>query len=181
LRDPDQTASASRPTLALIALGSNLGDSRRILRAAMSRLGDLSSAPPRFSSLWRTSPVGCPPGSPPFLNAVVSIVPRAEETPESLLDKLQALEHEFGRQPKVILNEPRPLDLDLIAYGDETRATPRLVLPHPCAGQRRFVLAPLAEVAPDFRFPGQDRSVSQLLAGLRTGERVRRVGSGPPC
>ena len=173
-----QPANASSPAVALIALGSNLGDSRRILRAAMTRLASLSAEPPRCSSLWQTSPVECPPGSPPFLNAVVSIVPRAGETPETLLEKLQALERESGRQPKNTLNEPRSLDLDLITFGEETRATPWLVLPHPRAGERRFVLAPLAEIAADYRLPGQKQTVRQLLAGLESDEVVQRLESG---
>ena len=103
--------------LAFVALGSNLGDSAQVLRAAMARLQALSDEPGLNSSLWPTDPVDCPPGSPRFLNAVAGLVPRTAETPESLLEKLQALEQEFGRQPKKIPNEPRPLDLDLIAFG----------------------------------------------------------------
>jgi len=102
------------------------------------------------------------------------LVPRLEETPETLLDTLQAIERAFGRRPKAVLNEPRPLDLDLIAFGEETRATPRLVLPHPRACRRRFVLEPLAEVAPDLVLPGQKLAVRDLLACLRSAEVVRR-------
>jgi 2-amino-4-hydroxy-6-hydroxymethyldihydropteridine diphosphokinase len=108
--------------------------------------------------------VDCPPGSPPFWNAVVGLVPRAGETPESLLAGLQALEKEFGRQPKRVLNEPRVLDLDLIAFGNETRNSPQLTLPHPRAHQRLFVLGPLNEIAPGLVLPGQKLSVHQLLA-----------------
>jgi 2-amino-4-hydroxy-6-hydroxymethyldihydropteridine diphosphokinase len=110
--------------------------------------------------------VDCPPGSPPFLNAVVGFHPRPGETPESLLARLQALEREFGRRPKQLLNEPRPLDLDLIAFGAEVRATPQLTLPHPRAHLRRFVLEPLAEIAPGLVLPGQQASVAKLLATL---------------
>src|SRR5664280_1648093 len=104
----------SAPTFAIVALGSNLGDSRRIILDAMARLQKFSAAPILKSSLWQTSPVNCPPGSPNFLNAVVGLAVRAAETPESLLQKLRELEKEFGRQPKTVLNEARPLDLDLI-------------------------------------------------------------------
>jgi 2-amino-4-hydroxy-6-hydroxymethyldihydropteridine diphosphokinase len=129
--------------LAFIALGSNLGDSRKILGDAFGRLQQFSRAPILKSSLWQTTPVDCPPDSPTFLNAVAGFIPRKEESPESLLKKLQALEKEFGRRPKKILNEPRPLDLDLIAFGTAVRNSPELILPHPRAHERRFVLQPL--------------------------------------
>jgi 2-amino-4-hydroxy-6-hydroxymethyldihydropteridine diphosphokinase len=162
-------------TEAFVALGSNLGDSRQILPAAMARLAALSAAPARCSSLWESSPVDCPPGSPLFLNAVVGLTPRAGETPESLLQQLQALEQEFGRRPKRIVNEPRPLDLDLIVWPGETRRTGTLTLPHPRAHERRFVLAPLNEIAPDLLLPGQTRPVRDLLARLQTDDVVRRL------
>ena len=165
----------SAATKVIIALGSNLGDSRRIILDAMARLQKLSNRPLFKSSLWQTSPVNCPPNSPPFVNAVVGFAPQKNETPESLLQKLRALEKEFGRTPKKILNEPRPLDLDLIAFGNEIRHSPELVLPHPRAHLRRFVLQPLSEIAPDFILPGQRQTVSQLLAELLDEEIVMRL------
>ena len=149
-----------------VALGSNLGNSREILINAIARLQELSTTPLVQSSLIKTAPVNCPPGSPNFVNAVVALTPRPDETPESLLAKLQALEKEFGRQPKIVLNEARPLDLDLIAFGQETRATVSLTLPHPRAHLRQFVLQPLAEIAPDLILPGQSKTVAQLLTAL---------------
>jgi 2-amino-4-hydroxy-6-hydroxymethyldihydropteridine diphosphokinase len=160
--------------LAIVALGSNLGDSRRCILQAMDRLEGLSRSPLLRSSLWRTSPVDCPRGSPPFVNAVVGLVLQGEETPESLLARLQSLEKEFGRQPKRVPNEPRPLDLDLIAFGAEIRATALLTLPHPRAHERRFVLQPLSEFAPDLVLPGQVRTVAQLLAGLPPDPGMKR-------
>lgn len=151
---------------AVIALGSNQGDSASLLHQAMDRLESLSRSPIKRSSLHRTSPVDCPPGSPDFLNAVVLLEPVPGETPESLLNKLQAMESEFGRRPKQVMNEPRPLDLDIVAFGRETRDTDELQLPHPRAHQRRFVLEPLGEIAPDLRLPGQTRTVSELLRAL---------------
>lgn len=152
---------------AFVALGSNQGDSRQILTQAIARLQDFSATPLLQSTFVKTAPVDCPPGSPDFLNAVVALQPRAGDTPESLHTQLQALEKEFGRQPKKTLNEPRVLDLDLIAFGTETRDTPQLTLPHPRAQQRRFVLQPLAGIAPDFILPGQTETVAALLAALR--------------
>ena len=141
----------------------------------MDRLQHLSDEDIIGSSFWQTTPVDCPPGSPPFLNAVVRFIPRPDETPETLLAKLQALEKEFGRAPKKVLNEPRPLDLDIIAFGNETRHTTGLILPHPRAVERRFVLQPLAELAPDLILPGQVKSVVELLVALRTTEVLARL------
>jgi 2-amino-4-hydroxy-6-hydroxymethyldihydropteridine diphosphokinase len=180
---------------AFVALGSNLGDSHQIVLDAMLRLQNFSGLPILKSSLWRTSPVNCPPDSPPFVNAVVGLVTRAGETPESLLQKLLVLEKEFGRRAKKVLNEPRPLDLDLIVFGTETRPaaptclagawrrrkrseggnTPKLILPHPRAHLRRFVLQPLGEIAPDLILPGQCKTVSQLLAELSSDEVLKRI------
>ena len=166
----------SAPRNVYIALGSNLGDSRALLAGAMEELAKLATAPLLRSSIWQTSPVDCPPGSPPFLNAVVALSPLPGETPESLLEKLQALEREFGRRPKLVLNEARPLDLDLIAFGEEIRATPELQLPHPRAPVRKFVLQPLAEIAPDLVLPGQRASVAAILGDLQSPEEIRKLG-----
>ena len=156
----------SAERLALIALGSNLGDSVALLQDVFARLEKLSAAPLRKSSLWQTTPVDCPPGSPPFINAAVALTPWPGETPESLAEKLFVMEWDFGRRPKTVMNEPRPLDLDLIAFGEEMRNRPTLMLPHPRAHLRRFVLLPLSEVAPEFVLPGQTRSVAELLSSL---------------
>jgi 2-amino-4-hydroxy-6-hydroxymethyldihydropteridine diphosphokinase len=161
--------------LSCVALGSNLGDSRRIILDMMARLQSFSDEPILKSSLWQTSPVDCPPDSPKFVNAVVGLIPRGNETPESLLEKLRELEMEFGRKPKTVLNEPRPLDLDLIAFGNEIRNSPELILPHPRAHLRKFVLRPLSELAPELILPGQGKTVLQLLAGLPDDETVTRL------
>lgn len=160
-----------------VALGSNLGDSPAVLRDAFERLESLSSAPVRRSSLWTSTPVDCPPGSPRFVNAMAELRALPGQTPESLLTALQELEREFGRRPKVILNEPRPLDLDLIAWDDLSRSTPLLTLPHPRAHLRRFVLQPFCELAPGFRLPGQSAPIAELLAHLRTDEVLHRLES----
>jgi 2-amino-4-hydroxy-6-hydroxymethyldihydropteridine diphosphokinase len=152
--------------LAYIALGSNLGDSEMTFASALPRLQALSLAPIIPSRWVRSKPMNCPPGSPDFLNGVVGIRPLPGETAESLLEKLQSLEKEFGRKPKTVLNEARPLDLDIIAFGNETRDSERLKLPHPRAREREFVLRPLAEIAPDLVLPGQDKNVLELLAAL---------------
>jgi len=173
--DPMRAGSEIYKVRVFVALGSNLGDSAGQIQEAMNWLEGSSSAPLRRSSLWRTSPVDCPPDSSPFTNAVVELTVPATENPESLLEKLRELEREFGRRPKKVLNEPRPLDLDLIAFGSETRNSPELVLPHPRAHFRRFVLQPLNEIAPELILPGQGKTVAQLLAGLPNDESVTRL------
>ena len=165
----------SAPTLAIVALGSNLGDSRRIILDAMARLQNFSDASILKSSLWQTSPVNCPPDSLPFINAVVELTVPATESPFSFLGKLHNLEKEFGRTSKKIPNEPRPLDLDLIAFGNKICDSPHLTLPHPRAHLRKFVLQPLSEIAPELILPGQRKTVSQLIAGLSSEETVTRI------
>jgi 2-amino-4-hydroxy-6-hydroxymethyldihydropteridine diphosphokinase len=158
-----------------VALGSNLGNARENILRAMERLQQFSNQPLCKSSLWQTAPVDCPPDSPMFINAVVALKPQTGETPESLLLKLQAVEKEFGRKTKQVLNEPRPLDLDLIAFGAELRRTVELTLPHPRAHLRRFVLQPLAEIAPDLILPGETNKVVELLRQLPPDETIQKL------
>lgn len=160
-----EVKSKVQPTV-FIALGSNLGNARANILRAIKPLQQFSATPLVSSSLYQTKPVDCPPGSPMFINAVVGLVPKPGLTPESLLANLQSLEKEFGRQPKKVTNEPRPLDLDLIAFGNERRSTKVLTLPHPRAHERRFVLQPLSEIAPDFILPGQSKTVTELLSPI---------------
>jgi len=161
---------------AFVALGSNLGDSREILSQAVAKLRELSSGSVIRSSLWKTEPVDCPPGSPPFLNAVVAFIPRDPITPAELLMRLKTFEAEFGRRPKAVMNEPRPLDLDLISFQGVVLQSETLTLPHPRAHVRRFVLAPLAEIASDFVFPGQTKTTKRLLGELWSDEVVEKSG-----
>lgn len=152
--------------IAFISIGSNLGDSKANVIKAIEILKEYSLQPPLISSLWETEPVDCPPNSPKFINAIIGIYPPCDETPEGLLEKLLVIEKSFGRKPKLVLNEPRPIDLDLITFGYQTRDNEKIKLPHPRATKRAFVLAPLNEIAPDFVFPGPRKTVSQLLKEL---------------
>lgn len=171
-------ALSEQTETAFIALGSNLGDSPRLIRDAFIALQLLTDSPLISSSLWRGEPVDCPPGSPPFINAVAALQPRPDETPHSLLAKLQNLERQFGRQPKIALNEPRPLDLDLLAFGSREINSPELILPHPRAHLRRFVLQPWSEIAPNFILPAPiSASVATLLSRLAPGQVVARLSS----
>jgi 2-amino-4-hydroxy-6-hydroxymethyldihydropteridine diphosphokinase len=118
--------------------------------------------------------VDCPPGSPNFINAAAAFEPLPGETPESLLTKLQSIEKEFGRKSKAVLNEPRPLDLDLISFQDQIRSGQDLTLPHPRAHLRRFVLEPLKELLPQLTLPGESKNVEDLLLELPPDGTTRR-------
>ena len=161
---------------AFVALGSNLGASDDLFSKVLLKLQELADGVLLRSAWWKSSPVDCPPDSPEFLNGMVAFKPRSSLTAESLLERLQALEREFGRVQKKTLNEPRPLDLDLISFNNQIRNDAHLTLPHPRAHLRRFVLQPLAEIAPDFVLPGFTESADVILRGLRTDERLMKLG-----
>jgi 2-amino-4-hydroxy-6-hydroxymethyldihydropteridine diphosphokinase len=161
--------------LILVGIGSNRGDRVASVRASIAALSDFAAGVVRASSLWRTSPVDCPPGSGDFINAVVAFEPREGLTPEALLAGLKQLERQFGRTEQPVRNAPRELDLDLLVFGSQQRSGAAFELPHPRATQRRFVLAPAAEVAPDLCWPGQHLTVTELLNSLESNERVERL------
>lgn len=159
----------------LIGIGSNRGDSRRIVLDAMSRLADFADGEVRRSSLWLTTPVDCPPDSGNFINAAIAFEAAPSLTPEQLLVTLKGLEREFGRDSTPVRNAPRELDLDLLLFDAEIRDTPEFTLPHPRAVNRLFVLAPALEVLPDAIWPGTDFSIRELHDALDTDEQVRRL------
>lgn len=146
-----------------IALGSNLGDRRAELESARKFLGKLIQKM-EISSFIETAPVDCPPGSAPFLNAmVVGKVDPRKMPALKLLEKLVAYEQERGRPVQRAINTPRKMDLDLIYYGDRVIVEANLFVPHPRAWQRRFVLQPLSELRPYLVLPGQSKTVQELL------------------
>lgn len=161
--------------MVLVGLGSNLGASSDVLLRAGARLRRFAQAEFRMSSLWLTSPIDCPPGSPDFVNAVAAFRVAPQFSPERLLGELKALELEAGRMPNAKRNAPRALDLDLLVYGQQRRRTPRLVLPHPRANGRRFVLAPAAEVCPQLRWPGTSKTIQQCLDLLDNSEHAVKI------
>ena len=140
--------SAARPRRAFLGLGSNLGDRRAHLERAVARLaaaGDLVAVSP----LYETEPVGGP-AQGPYLNVVVEL--HTDQSARRLLERCQALEGAAGRVRGVRFG-PRTLDADVLVVGDERVADPDLVVPHPRMWERRFVLAPLADLAPDLVAP----------------------------
>ena len=137
--------------LALIGLGSNLGDRRATLLRAIEELNATPGVSVvKVSSFHETEPVGGPPGQGPYLNAAACIETTLE--PPALLHRLQEIEARNGRVRTVRWGE-RTLDLDLLLYDDRIVETPELTIPHPRMADRRFVLEPLAEIAPEPSIP----------------------------
>ena len=155
---------------AYVALGANLGDPRATVTAALAALADIpTTTVAACSSLYQTAPVGLK-HQPDFINAVAAI--DTGLAPLALLEALFALEARFGRS-RSIRNAARTLDLDLLLHGETRLDEPRLTLPHPRMHQRAFVLAPLAEIAPECQIPGQGR-VAGLLAAC-ADQRIFRL------
>jgi len=145
------------------------------VRAAIAALSKLGRT--RASSLWRSEPFG-DPAQPWYVNAVVELELRPGADPHALLRELRALERAAGRPDARARNAPRALDLDLLLFGGAVVATPDLTVPHPGLTLRRFVLAPLAELAPELVPPGETRSVAALLRDLDDPLRVENLGPG---
>lgn len=151
-------------TLALVALGSNLGDRAATLDAALDALAATPGVALRAASRYHeTTPVGGPSGQGAFLNAAAALATTLD--PLALHARLRQIETDAGRQRRVRWGE-RTLDLDLILFGGQVVETPELTVPHPRFALRRFVLAPLAEVAPTAVDPITLRTVGDLLANL---------------
>ncbi len=176
---PTNERHAPRKGEVCVALGSNIGDRLRFIQRGVEFLGSLHSGTEsiRLSSLYESEPVQCPLGSGAFYNAVAII--HHSGSPYDLLKRLKDFEERQGRNIHAERNAPRPLDLDIIYYGDFSVSEPVLTLPHPRATLRKFVLLPLAELRPYLVLPGQEMTVVQLLGMLSSGERLRRVASQP--
>lgn len=151
-------------SVAILALGSNMGDRAANLQEAVRRLGEADVAVRRASSIWETPPV--PAGQPAFLNAV--IVATTGLRPHALLALAKAIEWEMGRRPGERWG-PRPIDIDILFYDEMQLESDDLVVPHPRIAERAFVLVPLAEVVED-PLPVLRETAQALLAPLdRTG------------
>jgi 2-amino-4-hydroxy-6-hydroxymethyldihydropteridine diphosphokinase len=160
---------------AYVAVGTNLGDRWAHLASALAALRATPGiAVVGASRVWDTPPMG--PPQPRYLNAVLAL--ETTLSVRALFDVLRAIEWAAGRDRAGPRWGPRPPDLDLLLYGDETVAAPDLVVPHPGLATRRFVLAPLAELAPGLVVPGLGQSVSELLAATPADD-LMAVGRYP--
>jgi 2-amino-4-hydroxy-6-hydroxymethyldihydropteridine diphosphokinase len=158
-----------------LGLGSNVGDSRANLEAAVAELPRHGVTVLRSSSVYETEPVGLVLDQPDFLNACVEIETALD--PEGLLDACKAVERAVGRATGGPRHGPRVIDVDLLLLGDMEYASERLTLPHAEVSSRRFVLEPLLELSPDLTLP-DGRALTDALAALGDGQSVRRAG--PP-
>ena len=171
--DADTLTGEMRPIRrCVLSIGSNLGDRLAKLQGAVDSLADTPDvAVTAVSSVYETQPVDAPDGSGPFLNAVVLLDTTLPA--RVLLDRAKAVETAFGRERTGVVNAPRTLDVDLIVVGDRHADDEDLVLPHPRAHQRAFVLLPWAELEPEAELPGIG-SVAELAEKVGTEGVVRR-------
>ena len=153
-----------------LSLGSNVGDRTRNLNAAIQRLRALGEVM-AVSSIYETEPVDFT-AQPWFLNCAVKL--NTENTPEQLLTGIVEIERQLGRR-RGLQKGPRIIDLDILLFGTSTFKAPGLTIPHPAMHERRFVLEPLAEIAPEVCHPVLKQTIRELLSVLPIGQAVRKI------
>jgi 2-amino-4-hydroxy-6-hydroxymethyldihydropteridine diphosphokinase len=190
--DSNRHGCSTKIMRAAIALGSNLGDRFANLQNARDRIRALDGAMGLIvqSAIYETSPVDCEPEAQNFYNAVIEV--GFEKSADALLGALQEIERALGRERTTPSpqssppgrggreapgegNRSRTIDLDLLYCGSERRDDAMLQLPHPRMTERKFVLQPLCDIAPDLRLPGQTKSVGELLAQLPDPAKITRL------
>jgi 2-amino-4-hydroxy-6-hydroxymethyldihydropteridine diphosphokinase len=163
------SAMSAVRTACYIGIGANLGDARDQVERAIARIRELpTSSLTAQSSLFRTTPVDA--GGEDYINAVVKL--ETSLTASALLDHLQAIEQDFGRE-RPYVNAPRTLDLDLLLYGQSTMTSDRLTVPHPRMTQRAFVLIPLLQIDPFIQIPGEGAAHSFVPAVA--GQTIQKI------
>ena len=155
---------------AYLSLGSNVGDREAQLGDALSRLS-AEGRVVRISSFYETEPVDFTE-QPWFVNCAVEF--ETAQTPRQLMATILRIEREMGRH-RVRKKGPRVIDIDILLFGNEVISSNQLTIPHPAMHQRRFVLEPLAEIAPEIVHPGIKKKVRELLEALAPGQVVRRL------
>ena len=156
-----------------LSLGSNLGNREQNLEEAVRKVSALGRVV-NASSFYETEPVEVT-DQPWFLNCVLALETTAE--PAQLMRELLRIEHEMGRQ-RLVKKGPRSIDIDILLFGNAVVNTPDLTIPHPEMTRRRFVLEPLAEIAPELLHPVSQKTVTRLLAELAPGQRVQKYEPG---
>ena len=157
---------------AFLGLGTNLGDREDNLRGAVAALASFAKLG-ALSGVWETAPLYVV-DQPAFLNMAACI--QTDLAPLALLDRLKGLEDALGRV-KSIRFGPRLIDLDILFHGQAVMESERLTLPHPRLSERRFALAPMAEIAADLIHPVSGLSISEMLERLPDGDDIRRIGT----
>jgi 2-amino-4-hydroxy-6-hydroxymethyldihydropteridine diphosphokinase len=158
---------------AYIALGSNLGDRELNLLRAIAEIGKLPDAKIKaVSGFYDTQPVG-PAGQDNFLNCALLL--ETSLTPHQLLAELQLIETDVFKRKRTVRWGPRTMDLDILFFDDLIIAEDALTIPHPRLHERRFVLAPLAEIAPGLVHPQSGKTIAKLLRGLKSPEKVIKI------
>jgi 2-amino-4-hydroxy-6-hydroxymethyldihydropteridine diphosphokinase len=156
--------------IAYLSLGSNIGDREAHLRDAIARL-DACGRVRAVSSFYETEPVEFREQTW-FLNCSVAL--ETEVTPEEMITCLLGIEREMGRE-RIQKKGPRIIDIDILLFGDLVANAPDLTIPHPAMAARRFVLEPLAEIAPEVRHPVLKQTIQEMLDELAVGQTVRKV------